>query len=110
MVITIRLLTYWNSKRIAAEMERRQIYRVDHDTIDRLLAAKGCGAVLRCVSVVLATSAPDPTSSGISTSRAPFFIRLAALASRPGLSPSSTTTPAVSSACAFTPTHKPHPS
>lgn len=42
VVITIRLLTYWNSKRIAAEMERRQIYRVGHDYIDRLLAAKGC--------------------------------------------------------------------
>jgi putative transposase len=41
VVITIRLLTYWNSKRIAAEMERRQIYRVGHDYIDRLLAANG---------------------------------------------------------------------
>jgi transposase InsO family protein len=42
VVITIRLLTYWNSKRIAAEMERRQIYRVGHDYIDRLIATKGC--------------------------------------------------------------------
>lgn len=49
VVITIRLLTYWNSKRIAAEMERRQIYRVGHDYIDRLLAANGCarGSVTR---------------------------------------------------------------
>lgn len=49
VVITIRLLTYWNSKRIAAEMERRQIYRVGHDYIDRLLTAKGCarGSVIR---------------------------------------------------------------
>jgi transposase InsO family protein len=42
VVITVRLLTYWNSKRIAAEMERREIYRVGHDYIDRLLAATGC--------------------------------------------------------------------
>jgi transposase InsO family protein len=49
VVITVRLLTYWNSKRIAAEMERRQIYRVGHDYIDRLLAANGCarGSVAR---------------------------------------------------------------
>jgi transposase InsO family protein len=49
VVITVRLLTYWNSKRIAAEMERRQIYRVGHDYIDRLLAANGCarGSVTR---------------------------------------------------------------
>jgi len=30
VIVTIRLLTYWNSKRIAAEMDRRQIYRVGH--------------------------------------------------------------------------------
>src|SRR6266567_4991263 len=28
VIIAIRLHTYWNSKRIAAEMERRQLYRV----------------------------------------------------------------------------------
>jgi transposase InsO family protein len=49
VVITVRLLTYWNSKRIAAEMDRRCIYRVGHDYIDRLLAATGCarGSVTR---------------------------------------------------------------
>jgi hypothetical protein len=30
VTVTIRLATYWNSKRIAAEMERRQIYKVGH--------------------------------------------------------------------------------
>jgi transposase len=30
VIITIRLLTYWNSKRISAEMRRRQIYEVSH--------------------------------------------------------------------------------
>ncbi len=42
VIITIRLLTYWNSKRIAAEMDRRQIYRVGHRYIDDLLRAQGC--------------------------------------------------------------------
>ena len=42
VIITIRLLTYWNSKRIAAEMDRRQIYRVGHAYIDRLIQAEGC--------------------------------------------------------------------
>lgn len=42
VIITIRLLTYWNSKRIAAEMDRRQIYRVGHTHIDELLRAQGC--------------------------------------------------------------------
>ncbi len=42
VVIPIRLLTSWNSKRIAAEMGRRQIYRVGHDYIDRLFRVQGC--------------------------------------------------------------------
>src|SRR3989442_12446150 len=42
VIIPIRLLTYWNSKRIAAEMDRRQIYRVGHTHIDELLRAQGC--------------------------------------------------------------------
>ena len=42
VILTVRLLTYWNSKRIAAEMSRRQIYTVSHGYIDRLLRAKGC--------------------------------------------------------------------
>ncbi len=42
VIITIRLLTYWNSKRIAAEMDRRQIYRLGHTYIDGLLRVQGC--------------------------------------------------------------------
>jgi transposase InsO family protein len=42
VIITIRLLTYWNSKRIAAEMTRRQIYPVGHSYIDQLLRVEGC--------------------------------------------------------------------
>lgn len=36
VVITVRLLTYWNSKRIAAEFRRRDIWPVSHGQIDRL--------------------------------------------------------------------------
>ena len=42
VVIMIRLQTYWNSKRIAAEMSRRGIYTVGHTYIDSLFKAKGC--------------------------------------------------------------------
>ena len=35
-VITVRLLTYWNSKRIEAEFRRRQIWPISHGQIDRL--------------------------------------------------------------------------
>jgi transposase InsO family protein len=42
VIIAVRLHTYWNSKRIAAEMRRRQIYEVSHGYIDGLFRAKGC--------------------------------------------------------------------
>ena len=42
VIIAIRLATYWNSKRIAAEMERRQIYKVGHTYIDELFTLHGC--------------------------------------------------------------------
>lgn len=40
-VIVVRLLTYWNSKRLAAEFTRREIYPLDHHAIDGLLADLG---------------------------------------------------------------------
>lgn len=42
VIIAIRLATYWNSKRIAAEMERRQIYKVGNSYIDQLFRELGC--------------------------------------------------------------------
>ena len=42
VILTIRLLTYWNSKRISAEMQRRQIYSVGHAYIDDLFRTHGC--------------------------------------------------------------------
>ena len=37
-VIVVRLLTYWNSKRLAAEFTRRDIYPLGHHAVDALLA------------------------------------------------------------------------
>ena len=42
VVIAIRLHTYWNSKRIAAEMRRRHIFKVSPDHIDQLFKTLGC--------------------------------------------------------------------
>jgi putative transposase len=41
IVIVVRLLTYWNSKRLAAEFTRRDIYPLDHNAVDALLADLG---------------------------------------------------------------------
>lgn len=77
VVITIRLLTYWNSKRIAAEMERRHIYRVGHDYIDRLLATKGCarGSLMRERGPRYERTRPNELWH--IDIKGPFFIRLA---------------------------------
>ncbi len=40
-VIVVRLLTYWNSKRLAAEFSRREIYPLGHHAVDALLAEFG---------------------------------------------------------------------
>ncbi len=40
-VIVARLLTYWNSKRLAAEFRRRDIYPLGHHAVDALLADHG---------------------------------------------------------------------
>jgi transposase InsO family protein len=41
IVIVVRLLTYWNSKRLAAEFTRRDIYPLDHHAVDALLGEFG---------------------------------------------------------------------
>jgi transposase len=41
IVIVVRLLTYWNSKRLAAEFTRRDIYPLGHHAVDALLAEQG---------------------------------------------------------------------
>jgi transposase InsO family protein len=41
LVLTVRLLTYWNSRRIAAELRRREVWPLSHGQVDRLLARHG---------------------------------------------------------------------
>ncbi len=41
LIITVRLLTYWNSRRLAAEFRRREIWPVSHGQVDRLLSRIG---------------------------------------------------------------------
>jgi len=77
VVIAIRLATYWNSKRIAAEMERRQIYKVGHTYIDELFKRHGCSR-----GSVAPTPGPryersQPNELWHIDIKGPFFIRLA---------------------------------
>jgi transposase InsO family protein len=41
LVITVRLLTYWNSRRLAAEFSRRGIWPLYHGQVDRILDRAG---------------------------------------------------------------------
>ena len=41
LVLTVRLLTYWNSHRIAADLGRREVWPLSHGQVDRLLARNG---------------------------------------------------------------------
>lgn len=41
LVLTVRLLTYWNSRRIAAEFRRREVWPLSHGQVDRLLTRHG---------------------------------------------------------------------
>jgi len=41
LILTVRLLTYWNSRRLAAEFRRRGVWPLGHGQVDRLLARHG---------------------------------------------------------------------
>ncbi|MBA3586629.1 MAG: helix-turn-helix domain-containing protein, partial [Chloroflexi bacterium] len=41
LIISVRLLSYWNSRRLAAEFSRRQIWPLSHGQVDRLLSRYG---------------------------------------------------------------------
>jgi len=41
LILTVRLLTYWNSRRIAAEFRRRGVWPLSHDEVDRILDRHG---------------------------------------------------------------------
>jgi len=41
LILTVRLLTYWSSRRIAAEFRRRAVWPLSHGQVDRLLTRHG---------------------------------------------------------------------
>lgn len=41
LILTVRLLTYWNSQRIAAEFRRREVWPLSHGQVDHVLARHG---------------------------------------------------------------------
>ena len=41
LILTVRLLTYWNSRRIAAEFRRRGVWPLGHGQVDRVLDRHG---------------------------------------------------------------------
>ena len=41
LILTVRLLTYWNSGRIAAAFRRRAVWPLSHGQVDRILARHG---------------------------------------------------------------------
>jgi len=41
LILTVSLLTYWNSGRIAAEFRRREVWPLTHGQVDRVLARHG---------------------------------------------------------------------
>lgn len=41
LILTVRLLTYWNSRRIAAEFRRRGVWPLSHGQVDRILDRHG---------------------------------------------------------------------
>jgi len=41
LILTVRLLTYWNSRRIAAEFRRRGVWPLGHGQVDRILDRHG---------------------------------------------------------------------
>jgi transposase InsO family protein len=76
VIIAIRLHTYWNSKRISAEMSRRRIYEVGPDHIDSLFRALGTsrGTVPRQPGPNYERSRPNELWHV--DIKGPFFIRL----------------------------------
>ena len=104
-VIVVRLLTYWNRKRLAAEFTRREICPLDHHAVDRPAGRPRHRPARRSAgSTGRRTSASRPNELWHIDIKGPFFLRRpGASTRRSGSSASSTITPASSSACASCP-------
>lgn len=77
VIILIRLMTYWNSKRMAAEMERRHIYKVSHNFIDELFRLHGCSRGSTSPVPGPRYERSRPNELWHIDIKGPFFIRLA---------------------------------
>ncbi|HVC75177.1 MAG TPA: integrase core domain-containing protein [Candidatus Micrarchaeaceae archaeon] len=77
VIVAVRLSTYWNSKRIAAELERRQVYKVGHTYIDGFFKEHGCsrGSVAPAPGPRYERSRPNELWH--IDIKGPFFIQLA---------------------------------
>lgn len=100
VVIAVRLHTYWNAKRISAELRRRGIAEVGQGGSSASSTTSAPAGPPGHASAGRATSAAARTRSGTSTSKARSSSSSSVAAtSRPGSSAWSMTTRASSSAC-----------
>jgi transposase InsO family protein len=74
-VIVVRLLTYWNSKRLAAEFSRREIYPLSHHAVDGLLAELGTARPSLRRERGPAYERPRPNELWHIDIKGPFFLR-----------------------------------
>jgi len=107
-VIVVRLLTYRNSKRLAAEFSRREIYPLDHHAVDGLLAEFGTARPSSRRERGPAYERGRPNELWHIDIKGPFFLRRS-VREYEGLdsSASSMTIRASSSACASCPARRP---
>lgn len=77
-VVVVRLLTYWNSKRLAAEFTRREIYPLDHHAVDRLLGDLGTARPSQRRERGLAYERGRPNELWHIDIKGPFFLRRSA--------------------------------
>jgi len=104
VVIAVRLATYWNAKRISAELRRREIATVGQWWIERLFDDLGTARPSGPRERGPRYERGSPNRSGTSISRVRSGSSWgAAGTSRPSSSGWSTTTPASSSACGSCP-------
>ena len=76
-VIAVRLLTYWNSKRLAAEFTRRDIYPLGHHAVDALLAELGTARPSVCREHGPAYERSRPDELWHIDIKGPFFLQRA---------------------------------
>ena len=77
VIVAVRLATYWNSKRISAELERRQVYKVGHSYIDEFSRRHGCSRGSCAPTPGPRYERSQPNELWHIDIKGPFFIQLA---------------------------------